>query len=45
MIEGPKRYSLPDGPHQVKVKGQIMQRVKGGSGHLAGHVEVAQVGS
>jgi hypothetical protein len=26
----PKRYSLPDTTHRVKVKVQIMQRVKGG---------------
>ena len=43
-FEGPKRYSVPDPPHGVKVKGQIMQRVKGTRGHLAGHVQVPQIG-
>src|SRR5688500_12572243 len=42
-IEGPKRYSVPDPPHGVKVIAQIMQRVKGARGHLAGHVQVAKI--
>jgi hypothetical protein len=43
-FEPPKRYSVPDAPHRVKVKVQIMQRVKGRSGDLAGVVEMPQVG-
>src|SRR5688572_30996834 len=43
-VEGSKRYSVSDPPHRVKVKGQIMQRVKGARGGLARHVEMAEVG-
>jgi hypothetical protein len=41
IFEPAERYSLPNPSHGVKVKAQVMQRVKGASGHLAGHVEVA----
>src|SRR5258706_3605452 len=44
-IEGPKRYSVSDPPHGVKVKAEIMQRVKGACGHLPGHVEMPQIGA
>src|SRR6185436_16012748 len=44
IFEPAERYSLPNPPHGVKVKAQIMQRVKGASGHLAGHGEVSQIG-
>jgi hypothetical protein len=40
FFEPAERYSLPNPPHGVKVKAQIMQRVKGASGHLAGHGEM-----
>src|SRR5687768_11688451 len=43
MIEGPKRYSVPDSPHGVKVKAEIMQRVKGARAHLAGHEDVPEI--
>src|SRR6187402_486895 len=42
-VEGSKRYSVPDPLHRVKVKGQIMQRVKGARHRLARHVDVAEV--
>src|SRR6186713_2505472 len=44
-LEGSKRYSVPDPLHGVKVKGQIMQRVKGARHRLAGHVKVPEVGA
>jgi hypothetical protein len=40
IFEPAERYSLPNPSHGVKVKAQIMQRVKGASGHLARHVEM-----
>src|SRR5262245_53344306 len=42
-LEGSKRYSVPDPFHGVKVKAQIMQRVKGPRRHLAGHEQVPQI--
>jgi hypothetical protein len=45
IFEPAERYSLPNPPHGVKVKAQVMQRVKGGSGHLAGPIKMAQIGS
>src|ERR1700704_657875 len=42
-IEGPKRYSVSDPPHGVKVKAEIMQRVKGTCGHFPSHVEMPQI--
>src|SRR5262245_43992550 len=39
----PKRYSLPDTSYGVKVKVQIMQRVKGCRVDLAGDEQVPQV--
>ena len=35
-FEPPKRYSVPDTSHRVKVKVQVMQRVKGCRGDFAG---------
>src|SRR4029079_4883133 len=35
--------SLPNPPHRVKVKVEIMQRVEGRSGHLADDKQVAQI--
>src|SRR5829696_6849081 len=43
-IEGPKRYSLPDRTHQVKVIAKVMHRVEYGRAHLPCHVQVSQVG-
>ena len=43
-FEPPKRYSLPNPPQGVKVKVQVMQRVKGGRVHLAGQKQVPQIG-
>ena len=37
--------SLPDRPHGVKVKLDIVQCIQGRGGHLAGQVEMAQVGA
>ena len=31
-----EHYSLPNPPHRVKVKVEVMQRVEGRGGHLAG---------
>src|SRR6188472_3539123 len=44
IFEPAERYSLPNPSHGVKVKAQIMQRVKGASGHLSGSEKVTQVG-
>jgi hypothetical protein len=41
LLERAKRYSVPNRPHGVKVKVQIMQRVKGACEHLAGEEQVA----
>ena len=43
-LEPTELNSLPNPPHGVKVKVQIMQRVKGRRRHLAGHEEMPQVG-
>ena len=40
-----EHYSLPNPPHGVKVKVEIMQRVEGRGRHLAGDEKVAQVGA
>ena len=39
-----KRYSVPNPPKRVKVKAQVMQRVKGGGIDFVSHVQVAQIG-
>jgi hypothetical protein len=44
LFERAKRYSVPNPLHGVKVKVQIMQRVKGTSEDLAGDKQVAQIG-
>src|SRR5688572_32443894 len=44
-LKRPKRYSVPDPPHGVKVEAQIVQRVKGGRGHFPGHVQMTEIGS
>ena len=44
IFEPAERYSLPNPPHGVKVKAQVMQRVKGGSGHFLGLEKVVQIG-
>src|SRR6185436_6666729 len=44
IFEPAERYSLPNPPHGVKVKAQIMQRVKGGSGHFSRFEKVTQIG-
>src|SRR5262245_51706080 len=43
-FESPKHYSLPDTAEGVKVKGQIMQRVKGGRVDLASPEEMTEIG-
>ena len=45
IFEPAERYSLPNPPHGVKVKAQVMQRVKGASGHFACPVKVTQIGA
>src|SRR4051812_46479466 len=45
VFEPPKRYSVSDAPHGVKVKVQIMQRVKGRRRDLADVVEMPQIGA
>src|SRR5688500_4812258 len=45
IFEPAERYSLPNPPHGVKVKAQVMQRVKGAAGHFAGPVKVTQIGA
>ena len=40
-----KHYSLPDSPHGVKVKVEIMQRVKGACRHLACVKKMTQIGA
>src|SRR3954464_9921358 len=42
-FEPPKRYSVPNPPQGVKVKVEVMQRVKGGRVDLVGHVQMAQI--
>src|SRR5690242_5823167 len=44
-FQPPKRYSLSDTVEGVKVKVQVMQRVKGRRVQLAGREEVAKVGA
>jgi hypothetical protein len=38
-----EHYSLPNPPHGVKVKVDIMQRVEGSGGHLSREEQMAQV--
>jgi hypothetical protein len=40
-----EHYSLPNPPHRVKVKVEIMQRVEGSSGHLADDKQMPQIGT
>src|SRR5258705_7262436 len=44
-IEGPKRYSVSDPPHGVKVEAEIMQGVKGARRHFSRHIEMPQIGA
>src|SRR5688572_14635838 len=44
IFEPAERYSLPNPGECVKVKAQVMQRVKGASGHFSGHIEMPQIG-
>src|SRR5712691_6111449 len=39
----PEHYSVPNPPHGVKVKVEVMQRVKGCRVHLAGEEEMPQI--
>src|SRR5436305_8966864 len=41
----PEHNSVPNPPERVKVKVQVMQRVKGGRVHFASHVQMPQVGA
>src|SRR5215218_4752666 len=41
----PKRYSVPNPPHGVKVKVEVMQRVKGRRRNLAGEEKMAEIGA
>jgi hypothetical protein len=43
ILERAEHYSLPNPPHGVKVKVEIMQRVEGGRRHLAAQEEVTEV--
>src|SRR5262245_24641185 len=43
FLQCAKHYSLPDSMHGVKVKVEIMQRVKGGRGDLAGLKKMAEI--
>jgi hypothetical protein len=40
-----EHYSLPNSPHGVKVKVQIMQRVEGRRRHFADDEQVPEVGT
>src|SRR5882672_6184349 len=40
----PKRYSLSNPSDRVKVKVQVMQRVKGCPGHFSSEMKMAQIG-
>jgi hypothetical protein len=40
-----EHYSLPNPPHRVKVKVEIMQRVEGGRRHLSDDKQVSQIGA
>src|SRR4249919_2001045 len=44
LLEGPEHNSLSNPPNGVKVKVQVVQRVKGGCVHLAGDEKIAQIG-
>jgi hypothetical protein len=44
-IEVSELNSLPNRAHGVKVKVQIMQRVKDRTAHFTGQKEVAQIGA
>src|SRR6476659_10165216 len=37
--------SLPNPPHRVKVKEEVVDRVERRTGHFARHIEVAEVGT
>ena len=39
-----EHYSLPNPPHRVKVKVEIMQRVEGGCRHFSDDKKVAEIG-
>src|SRR5690242_16385932 len=43
FIEGSELDSVPNPSHGVKVKVQVMQRVEGSGGHLAGLEKIAQI--
>src|SRR4029079_5564469 len=40
-----EHYSLPNPPHRVKVKVEIMQRVEGGGRHLSDDEKVPEIGA
>src|SRR5687768_7946606 len=44
LFERAKRYSVPNPFHGVKVKVEIMQRVKGASTDLSGEKQMAKIG-
>jgi hypothetical protein len=43
LFKRAEQYSLPDPPHGVKVKVEIMHRIQRGSGDLSRQEEVAQI--
>ena len=45
FLQCAKHYSLSNSIHGVKVKVEIMQRVKGARGHFAGLKKMPQIGS
>jgi hypothetical protein len=40
-----EQYSLPNPPHSVKVKEEIMHRIQRGSGHFTRQEKVPEIGS
>src|SRR3990170_390662 len=44
LFKRAEHYSLPNPPHRVKVKVEVMQRVAGRCRHLAGHEKMTQIG-
>ena len=44
ILKPPKRYSVPNPAECVKVKVQIMQRVKGGRTPFVGQKQMAKIG-
>ena len=43
-VKPPERYSVPNPTQGVKVKVEVMQRVKGGRVDIVRHVQMSKIG-